>query len=145
MVSIPRCVRKSIPVVVYRLYLHNTILLSAGEPTPLILILSYRSLSVRWPCLWLFVWQRFFDALAVAKGPSLGTNFTLACPYTLLAHYLETEWAETFGVEKELVRVSVGLENIEVYILYIIRFIDRCTNMQTLQDVELISSLLRAV
>ncbi len=29
----------------------------------------------------------------VAKGPGFGTNFTLACPYTLLAHYTELEWA----------------------------------------------------
>ena len=29
----------------------------------------------------------FHDALNVAKGPSLGTNFTLGCAYTLLAHY----------------------------------------------------------
>lgn len=26
----------------------------------------------------------FYDALDVYKGPSLGTNYTLACPYTLL-------------------------------------------------------------
>lgn len=31
--------------------------------------------------------------LQVAKGPGFGTNFTLACPYTLLAHYTELEWA----------------------------------------------------
>ena len=35
----------------------------------------------------------FFDALEVQKGPSLGTNFTLACPYTVLAHYM-VPWAE---------------------------------------------------
>lgn len=34
----------------------------------------------------------FFDALETAKGPSLGTNFTLSSPYTLLAHYGELEW-----------------------------------------------------
>lgn len=34
----------------------------------------------------------FFDALDVAKGPSLGTNFTLACPYTLFGHYGELDW-----------------------------------------------------
>lgn len=54
--------------------------------------------------------QTFFDALACYKGPSLGTNFTLACPYTLLAHYNETDWAQGWGVEKGLVRVSTGLE-----------------------------------
>ncbi|CAG8642567.1 12891_t:CDS:2 [Ambispora leptoticha] len=56
---------------------------------------------------------QFFDALPIAKGPSLGTNFTLACPYTILAHYTELDWAAKFGVEKVLVRVSVGLENKE--------------------------------
>ncbi|RKK25548.1 Cystathionine gamma-synthase [Fusarium oxysporum f. sp. cepae] len=54
--------------------------------------------------------QAFFDALPLAKGPSLGTNFTLASPYVLLAHYQELEWAEQFGVDPYLVRVSVGLE-----------------------------------
>jgi cystathionine gamma-synthase len=33
----------------------------------------------------------FYDALEVAKGPILGTNFTLACTYTLLAHFNEKE------------------------------------------------------
>lgn len=53
----------------------------------------------------------FFDSLETAKGPSLGTNFTLSSPYTLLAHYGELEWAAQFGVEADLVRVSVGLED----------------------------------
>jgi cystathionine gamma-synthase len=52
----------------------------------------------------------FFDALEVQKGPSLGTNFTLSCPYTILAHYLELDWTTSCGVEPDLVRVSVGLE-----------------------------------
>jgi len=51
-----------------------------------------------------------FDALEICKGPSLGTNFTLASPYTLLAHYGELDWAAGYGVEDNLVRVSVGLE-----------------------------------
>ena len=53
----------------------------------------------------------FFDALEVEKGPSLGTNFTLACPYTILAHYAELDWASQCGVEADLVRLSVGLED----------------------------------
>ena len=57
--------------------------------------------------------QVFFDALRVWKGPSLGTNFTLSCMFTLLAHYDELDWAETFGVDRRLVRVSVGLESPE--------------------------------
>ncbi|EWZ83864.1 hypothetical protein NW765_008227 [Fusarium oxysporum] len=53
----------------------------------------------------------FHDALDVAKGPSLGTNFTLGCAYTLFAHYDELEWAEEYGIVKHLVRISVGIEN----------------------------------
>ena len=52
----------------------------------------------------------FFDSLSCFKGPSLGTNFTLACPYTVLAHYTELGWAGGWGVEEGLVRVSVGME-----------------------------------
>lgn len=55
----------------------------------------------------------FFDALRVSKGPNLGTNYTLACPYMLLAHYNELEWAEACGVSRYLVRVSIGLEEPE--------------------------------
>lgn len=53
----------------------------------------------------------FHDAFHVAKGPSLGTNFTLCCAYTLLAHYKELEWATKFGVTEYLVRISVGIED----------------------------------
>ena len=49
--------------------------------------------------------------LAVCKGPSLGAEFTLACPFTLLAHYGELDWAESCGVSRYLIRLSVGLEN----------------------------------
>ncbi|THH13187.1 hypothetical protein EW146_g7002 [Bondarzewia mesenterica] len=54
--------------------------------------------------------REFYDALPFAKGPSLGTNFTLACPYAILAHFEELEWAAQYGVPDGLVRVSVGLE-----------------------------------
>jgi cystathionine gamma-synthase len=54
-----------------------------------------------------------YDRLQVAKGPSLGTVFTLACPFTLLAHYAELDWAEACGVSRYLIRLSVGLEEPE--------------------------------
>ncbi len=54
---------------------------------------------------------RFFDALRVCKGPNLGTNYTLVCPYTVLAHYHELEFAEACGVSRYLIRISVGLED----------------------------------
>ncbi|KAF2144619.1 uncharacterized protein K452DRAFT_325148 [Aplosporella prunicola CBS 121167] len=53
----------------------------------------------------------FFDNLDTAKGPSLGTNFTLSSPYVLLAHFTELDWAASYGVEANLVRFSVGLED----------------------------------
>ena len=53
----------------------------------------------------------FFDQLETAKGPSLGTNFTLSSPYVILAHYKELQWVKQFGVDPDLVRISVGLED----------------------------------
>lgn len=55
----------------------------------------------------------FYDNLEISKGPSLGTDFSLACPYTLLAHYNELNWAESCGVSRHLIRISIGLENPE--------------------------------
>lgn len=55
---------------------------------------------------------KVYDALRLSKGPSFGTHFTLVCPYTLLAHYNELEWAEGCGVSANLLRVSTGLEPI---------------------------------
>lgn len=54
--------------------------------------------------------QKVYDALEVCKGPSLGTAFTLVCPYVLLAHYDELVWAKRCEVPSHLLRVSVGLE-----------------------------------
>jgi cystathionine gamma-synthase len=54
-----------------------------------------------------------YDALKIAKGPSLGTNFTICCPYTLLAHYTELPWAAECGLDAHLLRVSLGLEEID--------------------------------
>lgn len=58
--------------------------------------------------------RTFYDALNVAKGPSLGTNFTLVCPYTLLAHYHELDFAMAYDVPPNLIRVAVGLEPYEI-------------------------------
>ena len=54
--------------------------------------------------------SQFFDRLRISKGPNLGTNFSLACPFTILAHYTELDFAESCGVSRWLIRVSVGLE-----------------------------------
>ncbi len=55
--------------------------------------------------------KKFYNELQTCKGPSLGTNFTLVCPYVLLAHYQELDWAKQYGVASHLIRVSIGLEN----------------------------------
>ena len=55
--------------------------------------------------------KKFYDSIKISKGPSLGTKFTLVCPYVQLAHYKELDWAESFGIPSHLIRVSVGLEN----------------------------------
>lgn len=54
---------------------------------------------------------RVYSALELCKGPSLGTDFTLASPYTMLAHYFELDWAEACGVSPNLLRLSVGVED----------------------------------
>lgn len=56
----------------------------------------------------------FFDGLQCCKGPSLGTAFTLSCPYTLLAHFTELEWAAELGVDEALVRISIGTEELSL-------------------------------
>lgn len=66
-----------------------------------------------------------YDAMEFCKGPSLGTNYTLVCPYTLLAHYDELDWAESCGVDRHLFRVSVGLEPAEVIIERMKRALER--------------------
>lgn len=55
----------------------------------------------------------FYDSLKVFKGPSNGTNFTLACPYVHLAHHFELVEVAELGADPNLVRVSVGLEEFQ--------------------------------
>ncbi|KAI8056893.1 pyridoxal phosphate-dependent transferase [Syncephalis plumigaleata] len=55
--------------------------------------------------------QTFFNALSCAKGPSFGTNFSLAIPYTPIVHFDEMEWAKSYGLEAYLIRFGVGLES----------------------------------
>jgi cystathionine gamma-synthase len=54
-----------------------------------------------------------YRAMRFSKGPSLGTEYSLLCPYTLLAHYPELEWAQECGVPIELLRLSVGREPVD--------------------------------
>lgn len=56
----------------------------------------------------------FYDSLAITKGPSLGTNFTLSCAYAWLAHAKELAWAAKYGVVEHLVRISAEIEETSV-------------------------------
>ncbi|AYJ80647.1 cystathionine gamma-synthase [Aliarcobacter cryaerophilus ATCC 43158] len=63
--------------------------------------------------------QKVYDSLNFPKGPSLGTEFTLLMPYTYLAHYdligskEGKEFLEKINLPINLLRISVGVENIE--------------------------------
>ena len=35
--------------------------------------------------------SKFYDRLDTAKGPGFGSNFTLVCPYTMIAHFNELQ------------------------------------------------------
>ena len=62
--------------------------------------------------------QRVYDRLNFAKGPSLGTEFTLLMPYVYLAHYdmISSQQGQAFLEQHQLpidlLRVSVGCEDI---------------------------------
>ena len=58
----------------------------------------------------------FYDRIELFKGPSFGANFSLVLPYSQLAHAFELDWAESHGVAKHIIRISVGLEDEDVLI-----------------------------
>lgn len=70
--------------------------------------------------------SRLYDRLELCKGPSLGTNFSLACPYMLLAHYNELGWTDRLGINRHLLRLSVGLEPAEELIQRLDRALRLC-------------------
>lgn len=61
----------------------------------------------------------YYDKLQFLKGPSLGTEFTLAMPYVYLAHYeyLKTDEGVSklfeLGINPNLLRLSIGIEPVE--------------------------------
>ncbi len=57
--------------------------------------------------------RAFYDSPleGLIKAPSLGSDLTLVCPYTLLTHYQDTdEQLAEIGLPRYLVRVAVGCE-----------------------------------
>jgi cystathionine gamma-synthase len=63
--------------------------------------------------------ESIYDRLRIAKGPSLGAEFTLVGPYLYHAHYdlvsseEGRELLRSAGLNPELLRISVGVEPIE--------------------------------
>lgn len=55
--------------------------------------------------------MHFYNTIDLCKGPSFGANFTLVLPYCQVAHAFELDWAESQGISKHMVRISVGLED----------------------------------
>jgi cystathionine gamma-synthase len=54
---------------------------------------------------------RIFENLRLSHGISLGTTYSLVCPYVQLAHYHELPWAKECGIDPHLLRVAVGTES----------------------------------
>lgn len=63
--------------------------------------------------------EAFYDRVQLVKGPSFGTDFTIVCPYFYLAHYdlvLDTSpnnLCDRLGMDRNLIRISVGCEPVE--------------------------------
>lgn len=63
--------------------------------------------------------ERVYDRLAVAKGPSFGAEFTMASPqvfiahFDLLSHTRGRNLLRAHGLHRDMLRVSVGLEDSE--------------------------------
>jgi len=53
---------------------------------------------------------QIFENLRLSHGISIGTVYSLVCPYVQLAHYHELDWARRCGIDPHLLRVAVGTE-----------------------------------
>ena len=60
--------------------------------------------------------KNFYDNILppILKGPSLGSEKTLLCPYVIMAHYNDSkEELERLGLDFYLMRISVGIEPVD--------------------------------
>jgi len=60
--------------------------------------------------------EKFYNNLhlPILKGPSLGSEKTLLCPYVILAHFNDTkQQLKKLGLDFYLMRMSVGTEPVE--------------------------------
>lgn len=66
--------------------------------------------------------EHFYDPIQFVKGPSFGTQFTIICPYFYLAHYQlvqdksPSSLLHQLGIDRNLIRISVGCEPIDAII-----------------------------
>lgn len=55
--------------------------------------------------------EQVFDEMKCWKIPGFGTRSTIACLYTLLAHYHEHKFTQEHDLSRNLIRLSVGMED----------------------------------
>jgi cystathionine gamma-synthase len=55
----------------------------------------------------------FYGRIETAKGPSLGSNFTLTSPCVISSHFTDLGWTAQFRVPADLIRISVVLKDTE--------------------------------
>lgn len=60
--------------------------------------------------------MRLYDEIDLWKGFSCGANYTLVLPYSQVVHASELDWAESQGMSKHIVRISVGIEEEDLLI-----------------------------
>lgn len=66
--------------------------------------------------------RQFYDQIKIAKGPSLGQDFTIICPFIYLAHYelIQSESGREIlnnnKIPIDLIRISIGTEDHEMII-----------------------------
>ena len=66
--------------------------------------------------------EAFYNRLQVVKGPSFGAEFTIVCPYFYLAHYTlvldksPSGVLNQLGIDRNLIRISVGCEPVDALI-----------------------------
>lgn len=74
--------------------------------------------------------ELFYDAIQFVKGPSFGAQFTIICPYFYLAHYQLVQdksasgLLNQLGIDRNLIRISVGCEPIDAIIAEFTRVLE---------------------
>lgn len=86
--------------------------------------------------------QRFYNCLDVCKGSSFGTNFTLAIPFVQLANYWSQDKVAKHGLRRDIVRISVGLEDGEEIVRKVAEALSEVESLERAEKVHLMETLL---